>query len=222
MERRVLLVTGALGVLGRAMMAAAAAAGWRAIGIDFAAAGGREDVFGGVDLTDADAAAHAVAAARALGGRIDALANIAGGFAWETVADGATATWRQQWEINVATALNASRAALPHLPAPGGAIVNVGAATALKAGAGVGAYTAAKAGVLRLTEALADEHKARGVRVNAVLPSILDTPANRASMPGADFAAWVAPADLAAVMLFLLSGEARAVTGALVPVTGRV
>ncbi|MDB5448342.1 MAG: short-chain dehydrogenase/reductase, partial [Phenylobacterium sp.] len=101
-------------------------------------------------------------------------------------------------------------------------IVNVGANGAVKAGAGMGAYAASKAGVHRLTEALAEELKADGVTVNAVLPSILDTPTNRADMPGADFDAWVKPEDLAAVILFLASEPARAMTGALVPVTGRV
>jgi NAD(P)-dependent dehydrogenase (short-subunit alcohol dehydrogenase family) len=83
-------------------------------------------------------------------------------------------------------------------------------------------YAASKAGVHALTQSLAEELKGDGVTVNAVLPSILDTPANRADMPKADFASWVAPEDLAAVILFLASEEARAVTGALIPVTGRV
>ena len=103
-----------------------------------------------------------------------------------------------------------------------GRIVNVGANAALKAALGMGAYAASKAGVHSLTQALAEELKADGVTVNAVLPSIIDTPANRADMPKADCSTWVAPEDLAAVMLFLASEEARAVTGALLPVTGRV
>uniref|UniRef100_UPI0035C6E4B0 SDR family oxidoreductase n=1 Tax=Sphingobium sp. TaxID=1912891 RepID=UPI0035C6E4B0 len=105
---------------------------------------------------------------------------------------------------------------------PEGRIVNVGSAAALKAGAGMGAYGAAKAGVHALTQALAEELKTTKVTVNAVLPSIIDTPANRKDMPDADPATWVAPADLAAVILFLASPESRAMTGALVPVTGRV
>jgi NAD(P)-dependent dehydrogenase (short-subunit alcohol dehydrogenase family) len=95
-------------------------------------------------------------------------------------------------------------------------------AAAAKAGAGMGAYTASKAGVLKLTEALAAEVKDRGITVNAVLPSTIDTPANRAAMPKADFGKWVAPRDIASVIVFLLSDEARAVTGALIPVAGRV
>ncbi|MFW2346572.1 MAG: SDR family oxidoreductase, partial [Brevundimonas mediterranea] len=88
--------------------------------------------------------------------------------------------------------------------------------------AGMGAYGAAKLGVHALTQALAEELKTTAVTVNAVLPSIIDTPTNRKDMPDADPAAWVAPADLAAVILFLASPESRAMTGALVPVTGRV
>uniref|UniRef100_UPI003983075A SDR family oxidoreductase n=1 Tax=Phenylobacterium sp. TaxID=1871053 RepID=UPI003983075A len=101
-------------------------------------------------------------------------------------------------------------------------IVNVGSAAALKASLGMGAYAASKAGVHSLTQALAEELKADGITVNAVLPSILDTAANRADMPDADPSTWVAPEDLAAVILFLASDAARAMTGALVPVTGRV
>jgi NAD(P)-dependent dehydrogenase (short-subunit alcohol dehydrogenase family) len=121
--------------------------------------------------------------------------------------------------MNVLTALSASRAALSGLKKSRGSIVNVGANAALHAAAGMGPYTAAKAGVHRLTEALAEELRPSGVRVNAVLPSIIDTPANRRDMPDADKSAWVAPEDLARVILFLASAEASAVNGALVPVT---
>jgi NAD(P)-dependent dehydrogenase (short-subunit alcohol dehydrogenase family) len=125
------------------------------------------------------------------------------------------------YAINLKTAVNASRAALPHLIESGGAIVNVGAAGALKAGAGFGPYAASKAGVFKLTESLAEELKGK-VRVNAVLPSVLDTEQNRRDMPKADPSKWVQPDDLAKVMLFLASDDARAITGALVPVLGQV
>jgi NAD(P)-dependent dehydrogenase (short-subunit alcohol dehydrogenase family) len=124
--------------------------------------------------------------------------------------------------INVVTALNASRSAIPYLAASGsGRIVNVGSMGALQAGSGMGAYGAAKAGVHRLTEALAAEWKGK-ITINAVLPSIIDTAANRASMPDADFTKWVTPEELANVILFLASDEASGVTGALIPVGGRV
>jgi 3-oxoacyl-[acyl-carrier protein] reductase len=165
---------------------------------------------------------RAVDVAAAHFGRLDALVNIAGGFAFETIADGDPKTWQRLYAINVTTALNASRAAIPHLVASGaGRIVNVGAMAALQAGSGMGAYAASKAGVHRLTEALAAELKGK-VTVNAVLPTIIDTPANRRDMPKADFATWVTADELANVILFLASDGASAVTGALLPVRGRV
>ncbi|HRE45260.1 MAG TPA: SDR family oxidoreductase, partial [Terricaulis sp.] len=167
------------------------------------------------------AAQRAIEAAASAAGRIDALLNVAGGFSWAKTADAGADLYARMQARNLITALNASRAALPHLLASSGAIVNVGAAGALKAGVGMGAYAASKAGVHKLTEAMAEEYKGQ-VRVNAVLPSIIDTPQNRKDMPDADPSLWVAPADLARVMLFLASDAAPAVTGALVPVTGRV
>jgi NAD(P)-dependent dehydrogenase (short-subunit alcohol dehydrogenase family) len=230
MTNRIYAITGAFGVLGSAVAAAAAERGARLALIDFAKAApagspSGPDVFiqGGVDLTDAAQASAAIdAAADRLGG-LDGLLNIAGGFTWEKVEGGGWQTWRRLFLMNVQTAANASRAAIPHLKrSAAGRIVNVGANGALKASLGMGAYAASKAGVHSLTQALAEELKADGVTVNAVLPSIIDTPANRAEMPKADFSAWVRPEDLAAVMLFLASEQAGAVTGALIPVTGRV
>jgi NAD(P)-dependent dehydrogenase (short-subunit alcohol dehydrogenase family) len=152
---------------------------------------------------------------------VAALARV-GGFAFEAVADGDPKTWQRMYALNVMTALNASRAAIPHLISLGtGRIVNIGAMGALQAGNGMGAYAASKAGVHRLTEALAAELKGK-ITVNAVLPSTIDTAANRASMPKADFTKWVAPKELADVILFLASDAASAVTGALLPVNGRV
>ena len=151
-----------------------------------------------------------------------ALINIAGGFAFEAIAEGDPKTWQRMYALNVLTALNASQSAIPHLEASGaGRIVNIGAMGALQAGAGMGAYAASKAGVHRLTEALAAEWKGR-ITVNAVLPSTIDTPANRASMPKADFKKWVTAEELAEVILFLVSDAASAITGALLPVSGRV
>jgi len=225
MTDRVIAITGGHGVLGRAVLAAALADGLRVAVIDHAMGHATPEgvlEVGGVDLTDPAQASGAVAAVIGRFGRLDALLNIAGGFVWQTTEDAAPA-WDRMHALNVTTALNASRAALPHLKTSDeGRIVNVGSAAALKAGAGMGAYGAAKAGVHALTQALAEELKATSVTVNAVLPSIIDTPANRKDMPDADPAQWVAPSDLAAVILFLASPESRAMTGALVPVTGRV
>jgi NAD(P)-dependent dehydrogenase (short-subunit alcohol dehydrogenase family) len=179
-------------------------------------------VVGGIDLTSPEAASTAFAtAAKQLGG-LDGIVNVAGGFRWETVADGDIATWDFMFNVNVRTAVNAIRAALPLLKSPGARIVNIGAASAIKAGAGMGSYAASKAGVAKLSEALADELKDRGITVNAVLPSIIDTPVNRADMPTADFERWVKPQQVADLIVFLLSERASAITGALIPITGRV
>jgi NAD(P)-dependent dehydrogenase (short-subunit alcohol dehydrogenase family) len=230
MAGRIYVITGAFGALGSAVARAAEDQGARLALIDYgkqAPAGlpSGDDVFvqGGVDLTDANQASAAIDAVADRFGGIDVLLNIAGGFSWETHEGGDWQTWHRLFLMNVQTASNACRAAIPHLKrSASGRIVNVGANAALKAALGMGAYAASKAGVHSLTQALAEELKGEDVTVNAVLPSIIDTPANRADMPKADFAAWVAPQDLAAVMLFLASEEARAVTGALIPVTGRV
>jgi NAD(P)-dependent dehydrogenase (short-subunit alcohol dehydrogenase family) len=228
MKGKVVVISGAFGNLGRVVAEEASRRGAIVVALDHSPhppAGLAEHCFvvGGVDLTVAEEADKAIAAIKAKQGRIDALINIAGGFRWETIENGDIATWDFLYALNVKTAFNASKAALPHLLESGaGRIVNVGAGAGIKASAGMGAYGASKAGVLRLTESLADELKNKGVTVNAVLPSIIDTPTNRADMPKAKFETWVAPLDLAAVILFLASDEAKAVTGALVPVNGGV
>lgn len=217
-----IVVTGAAGVLGRAVIELLHDRGADTIGVDLASSSDLPGHFiAGTDLTLPQGANRAMAEI-AKGGPIAGLVNIAGGFAWETLDDGSAETWERMYRLNVATAVNASRAALDLLRDGGGAIVNVGAAATLKAGAGMGAYTAAKSGVARLTEALAEEMKDSAVRVNAVLPSIIDTPANRADMGEDNADRWVRPAELAEVIAFLLSPAASAVTGACIPVTGRV
>ena len=220
------VVTGGLGGLGRRTGAVLTARGARVILMDRApsvAIEGMADVLGGVDLGDAAAAGKAFASAADRMGGIDGLVNVAGGFTWESIETGDVATWDRLYAMNLRTALLASQLALPHLlRSPRASIVNVGALAAQKAASGMGAYAASKAAVARLTEAMAEEFKERGLRVNAVLPSILDTPPNRADMPSADFSRWVTPDALAAVIAFLLSADAAAVTGACLPVTGRV
>jgi 3-oxoacyl-[acyl-carrier protein] reductase len=226
MNGKVVVVTGASGALGKVVAEVALARGARLAGIDHApsqtpAAANRIE-FGGVDLTDPAQAKKAIDGAAAHFGKLDALVNIAGAFAFEAIVEGDPKTWQRMYALNVLTALNASRSAILHLAASNaGRIVNIGAMGALQAGAGMGAYAASKAGVHRLTEALAAEWKGR-VTVNAVLPSTIDTPANRASMPKADFKKWVTAEELAEVILFLASDAASAITGALLPVSGRV
>jgi 3-oxoacyl-[acyl-carrier protein] reductase len=233
MKGKTVVVTGAFGALGRAVAEAAAQEGASVAALDFAATapagldqrlGPGALCIGGIDLTSPTAADRAMAEVQKTFGRIDALFNIAGGFRWETITDAADdMAWELMFAMNLKTALNATRAAIPYLLMSGsGRIVNVGAQAANRAGEGMGPYAASKAAVHRLTESLAEELKLKDVTVNAVLPSTIDTPLNRKDMPNADFNRWVAPKDLAAVMLFLASDAARAVTGALIPVSGRV
>jgi NAD(P)-dependent dehydrogenase (short-subunit alcohol dehydrogenase family) len=225
--KSIAIVTGGFGALGGAVCKRLEEDGWRVAVLDVAA--GRSAIpegrliFAPVDLRSAIAVSTAAAQIRETGMPIGALVNVAGGFRWETVQEGSVDSWDWLYETNVKTALVTCREFLPDLAKTGaGRIVNVGAAAAAKAGAGMGAYAASKSAVLRLTEALAEEWKNAGVAVNAVLPSIIDTPANRASMPDADFSKWVAPDALADAVAFLVSRGARAITGAGIPVTGRV
>jgi NAD(P)-dependent dehydrogenase (short-subunit alcohol dehydrogenase family) len=226
MKGKVVVVTGARGALGQVVSGMAHARGALIARIDHAPAqtvtSGDAIEIGGVDLSDEAQANEAVEASARHFGRLDALINIAGGFAFGSVSESDREVWARMYALNVLTALNASRAALPYLSASGaGRIVNVGALGAIHASAGMGPYAASKAGVHRLTEALASEWKGK-ITVNAVLPSIIDTAANRANMPDADVSAWVTPQELAEVILFLASDAASAVTGALIPVSGRV
>jgi len=215
--------------LGSAMVRAALDAGAIVAAIDHApmpptlAALANVHEFSGVDLTAKGAADDVVKKIGAQLGGLDALVNIAGTFRWETIGQGDLATWDLLFNVNVRTAVAASKAALPLLSkSQAGRIVNIGAAGAIKAGNGMGAYAASKAGVFKLTEALAEELKDRGITVNAILPTIIDTPPNRKDMPDADFSRWVKPEQIADVIVFLLSDKAQAITGALIPVAGRV
>jgi NAD(P)-dependent dehydrogenase (short-subunit alcohol dehydrogenase family) len=223
----VILVTGAAGVLGQAVIATLVARGEMVAAVDLAPAvppAGQRLSVGGTDLADATAGAALIAQLTGTSGAgsLTGLVNVAGGFVWETVSEGGWASWERMYRINVQTAFEATRLALPALRTSRGAIVNVSAAATARAGAGMGAYTAAKSAVSRLTEALAAEELANGVRVNAVMPSVIDTPANRRDMPDADPSRWVSPSEIAEVVAFLLSPAASGVTGALVPVVGRV
>ena len=225
---KVLVITGSDGVLGQAAAVTLSGYGARvallAHGKTPPAAPPPGSLhYGGVDLTQAEATRAVMAQVAKEAGRLDGLINIAGGFRWEAIAGGTVDAWDSMYALNLKTAVVAVQAALPHLPQGGGGrIVNVGAMGAVKAAAGMGAYAASKAGVAKLTEALAEELKDRRITVNAILPSTLDTPRNRLDMPKADFTRWVTPAEAAEVIAFLVSDAAGAVTGALIPVAGRV
>jgi NAD(P)-dependent dehydrogenase (short-subunit alcohol dehydrogenase family) len=226
LQGRVVAVTGAFGALGAAVAADLRGFGAKVAEIDYApAAGGKaaELVFGGRDISDPKVASALMAQIVQSAGRLDGLVNIAGGFQWEKLEGGSLDTWDAMYRMNLRTCVATCSAALPHLVSSGhGRIVNVGALGAVKAGLGMAAYAASKAGVAKLTESLAEELKDRGVTVNAIMPSIIDTPRNRQDMPGAEFDRWVKPAAIGDVIAFLLSDAAQVVTGALLPVAGRV
>ena len=231
LQDKIVVITGGFGSLGLAAAKAASASGAKVALIDRAPVptdGRLKDLpesalpLGDVDLTDLQQAQAAAKQIADKFGRIDALLNIAGGFRWETFADNDLDSWDFLFSINVKTAISASKAMLPYLQKEGGAIVCISAGAANKAEVGLGAYAASKAGVSRFVEALSQEVKDQNIRVNAVLPSIIDTPPNRQDMPDAEFDRWVTPEALANVLLFLISDEASAITGAQIPVSNRV
>jgi len=226
---RTVIVTGAAGNLGAAVARAFADLGVNLVLVDLEREGlerafeseNDHRLFVPANLLEMAAAKGVAEAALARFGRIDVLCNIAGGFRMgETVHETSDENWNFLFDINTRTLLHAVRAVVPHMVAAGGGkIVNVGAFAAQKGVAQMGAYTASKSTVIRMTEAMAAELRGKNINVNCVLPTVIDTPQNRAAMPKADPAKWVAPADLANVIVFLASDAARAVHGAAVPVT---
>jgi NAD(P)-dependent dehydrogenase (short-subunit alcohol dehydrogenase family) len=227
---KTVFITGAAGNLGRAIATAFEARGANVVVVgrtkeSLANALGAENerrFFVTADLLDQAALDSAVKLARSRFGRVDVLCNIAGGFRMGSlVHETSDKDWDFLMDINARTLLHAVRAVVPQMiEAGGGKIVNVGAFAAQKGVAQMGAYVAAKSAVIRLTETMAAELRDKNINVNCVLPTIIDTPENRAAMPKADPARWVAPVDLANVIVFLASDEARAIHGAALPVTG--
>jgi len=217
LENRTVVITGALGGLGRRVCAVAEAQGARVLRLDIARDESLTNSYA-VDLTNADATFELIQSL----GPFDGLINLAGGFAMGTESwDSSEDQWDLMFSLNVSTMRNAVKAAVPVLlERQGGSIVNVGAYGAREGQGLMGAYCASKSVVMRLTETLAEELKTKGINVNAVLPTVIDTAANRAAMPDAEPADWVSPDDLAAVICFLSSPAARAVNGALIPVRG--
>lgn len=214
---KTIVVTGGFGALGRVVGQVAQQAGAKVALVD---RGPQPDgvsadlAVGDADLADFAAAERAFAKIGEAFGRIDALFNIAGAFEWSPVADAGADLWEMLFRANVLTAVGASKAALPFMQ-EGASIVNIAAAAATaRAAKGMAPYTASKSGVLRFTESLADELKPRGIRVNSVSPTTIDTPRNRADMPKADTKDWVPPERLAQVLLYLASDEAASVSGA--------
>ena len=229
-ENKTIVITGAAGSLGRAVAETFHAAGARVVLMDVKQKfldnhfPDNDPLYAkiAVNLLDPVEVAAAFAEVQTADGGIDALCAIAGGFHMgEPVHDTAPDNWDLMHDLNVRTLLHSVRATVPDMIERGsGKIVTIGANAALKGVPGMGAYCAAKSTVMRLTESMAGELRSQSINVNCVLPSIIDTPVNRADMPDADPALWVVPSDLASVIMFLCSPQAKAIHGALIPVVG--
>jgi NAD(P)-dependent dehydrogenase (short-subunit alcohol dehydrogenase family) len=205
------MITGAAGNLGRAVSKAFAALGDQVVAVDLP-----------TNLLDQAQVDATVQRTVQQFKKIDVLINIAGGFRMGAmVHETSDKDWNFLLDLNARTVLHTARAVVPHMiSAGGGKIVNIGAYAAQKGAAQMGAYAASKSAVIRLTETMAAELREKNINVNCVLPTIIDTPENRAAMPDVDPRRWVASADLASVIVFLASDEARAIHGAAVPVAG--
>jgi len=215
---RLVLITGASGGLGSVVTKAFREAGATVAAIS------RSGSEISADLTRSDETARAVESVRARYGRLDVLLHLAGGFEGGTpVAQTTDAVWSRMFDLNLNAAFYSVRAALaPMIEAGYGRIVAIGSKTAVEPVATLAAYGASKAALVALVRTIALEVKRSGVTANVVLPSVIDTPANRAADPKADFSRWVKPESIARLLLWLASEEAADVNGAVVPIYGRV
>jgi len=226
-----IIVTGATGNLGAAIAETLAR-----LGANLALADMREDALqalakriggapllvAGADVRTKEGADRIATACVSRFSRIDGLANTVGAFKMAEVTAGAAADWSFLMDLNALSALRLSEAVLPAMHDQNyGRIVHVAAGAGARSFAGASVYSASKAAVMRITEAISEENKSKGVTANCIMPGTIDTPQNRAAMPDADHGSWVHPGDVAALATFLLSRQASAVTGAAIPVTGR-
>jgi len=222
---KICLITGALGGLGKTLTRSLHDAGATVIAVDNVDA---EIDYGPsyhkANLLDEPGVATLFANVIAAHKRVDAVVNLVGGiYPWSTVDQIDFAVWQKTLALNLTPTFLCSREGIRQMKKQNnGAIINMGAQAGLKGAASAGPYGAAKAAVINLTQTLADEGKPFNIRVNAIVPSTIDTPANRKSMPTADFSKWVTAAEIANAIIFLLSDQAGGVTGAILPVPGRV
>lgn len=228
---QVVIVTGAGGNLGAAISREIGSSGAKLVLVDQSAEalarvaqtlGDCEHLLlAGVDLRRPEDVERIIEASMARFGRIDALANTVGTFRMGRIDEDAVEQWQMLMDLNALSALLISKAALKAMSARSyGRILHVAAGAGLKAGAGMSAYSASKAALMRVCEALAEEARASGITANCILPGTIDTPQNRAAMPDVDTSTWVKPEAIAKVAAFLLSVDAGSVTGAAIPVTG--
>ena len=228
-SEKVIIVTGAAGNVGAALAKLLAARGARVVAVDIvrdpldrlvtSLEGDGHLALAEYSLTDIAAVSALIARVEKNYGRLDGVGTTVGGFAMAKLEDAGMDQWQAMFDLNVKTTWNIYRAAVPVLRrAGGGALVGIGSAAGLRGSGQMAAYSATKSAVMRLTESLADELRDDHIRVNAVLPTTIDTPQNRKAMPTADTSRWVKPSEVAEAMAFLLSNAASGVTGALLPV----
>ncbi|HKP75913.1 MAG TPA: SDR family oxidoreductase [Longimicrobiaceae bacterium] len=230
----VAFISGGAGNLGRAVTAAFLEAGWRvSVALHHTDAKNALDALKAahpgrvstclLDLSKELGASSAITQTVQWGGRLDAVAHLMGGWVGgDKLADTSVGVWEAMLSLNLTSAFLLARAAIPRmLDGGGGSLVFVSSRSAREKRAASGAYAISKAGLLVLAETIAEEYGVRGIRANAVLPGTMDTPANRRSMPDADFSTWVPTEQVARAILFLASAESAAINGASVPVYGR-
>jgi NAD(P)-dependent dehydrogenase (short-subunit alcohol dehydrogenase family) len=223
-RNEVVLITGAVGGLGTSVTAVFLNAGARVAAVDRAAHGEAGDGFLplAADLSAFEDARAAVQAVAARWGRVDTLVHLIGGFlGGQSVADSSDAAFDRMIDLNLRTAFNMVRATLPRMRARGsGRILAIGSRAAVEPSPMSGLYAASKAALVSLIRTVAAENADRGITANVILPDTMDTPANRASMPAADFSKWVPTAQVASLLVYLASGDAAAVNGAAIPIYG--
>lgn len=179
-------------------------------------------VFVQADVTKEKSVAETVQKTLERFGRVDVLVNIVGGFTYAKIVDTDEKIWDSMMNVNLKSTFLCSKAVLPQMVKQNyGKIINISSRPGLKGSSGVGAYAASKAAVMNLTETIADEVRNYEINVNAILPSTIDTPANRKSMPDADFSKWVKPEEIARVIAFLASDDSKPMSGAGIPVYGK-
>jgi NAD(P)-dependent dehydrogenase (short-subunit alcohol dehydrogenase family) len=227
LDGKVVIITGASGGLGTVVTKAFLDAGARVIGVDRSARSRNADhpslSHFAVALESAEGVRMLVADVLSLHGQIDAVVHLVGGFAGgQRVEETSDETWEQMIAMNLRPAWILSRAVLPVMREAGrGSIVAIGTSAALSPVAGLGAYGASKAALISLVQTIAAENREFGIRANVVSPNTMDTPANRASMPDADPGRWVQPANVASLIVWLVSDAGAEVNGAVIPLPGR-
>lgn len=227
---KIVVVTGAAGALGHAVFKHFTDQGAQVVALDYSdelldiafPEKSGEHRYLAADLTSAESCVNVFNAVISELGRIDVLCNVAGGFMMgEAVHETSDKTWDFLMNLNARSIVNTAQGVVPQMLAQGGGkIINVAAGAATRGIASMGVYTASKAAVMRLTEAMAAELREQHINVNAIMPSMIDTPRNREDMPDADYSKWVPPEQLANVIGFLASDAAAAVHGACIPVDG--